>query len=393
MKMSLNETFRKTRQSNAQLADFIEEFRRDIHSNPELSNQEFETTKKIRKVLEEKSIKILDLPLKTGLVAEIGEEGESPLAILRSDIDALPISEETGALFASKNRGVMHACGHDFHMSAVLAATLLLKKNEARLKGRVRVLFQPAEETGLGALSIIDTGVLNEAKVIFGIHNDPTMPIGVLGSKDGALTAGVDRFEIKISAKGAHAAKPHEGNDPIVILGQIISALQTIVSRNISSSGGAVVSLTQVHGGNTWNVIPDFVYIEGTVRTFDQQIRELVEQRFRQIVQGIADAFSANIELIWHALTPSVVNTSQWVDFAFDVAKKEGFEAKRIEPTSIGEDFSFYLQKIEGAFIMVGSGSPYALHHPKFNIDERILFPTAHYLYRLVLESLERLNP
>ncbi|WP_038909247.1 M20 peptidase aminoacylase family protein [Dickeya oryzae] len=382
----------KEHAQHAPLAQFIQAFRHELHQHPELSNQEFETTKKIRAVLEKEGIRILELPLKTGLVAEVGGLQEGPLVVVRSDIDALPIEEESGVEFSSKNAGVMHACGHDFHSSAALGAAVLLKRIEPQLKGTVRILFQAAEETGLGAPEVIAVGALDGASAIFGIHNDPTLPVGVIGGKDGALTAGVDRFEIKIAAKGCHAAKPHEGNDPIIILGQLISAVQTIISRTVPSDNNAVVSITQVHSGSTWNVIPDTAYVEGTVRTFSQAARDLIEQRFRQIVAGIASTFGAEIEFIWHAGPPSVVNTPHWVDFALQVADAEGFEARRVDASPIGEDFAFYQQKLPGTFMMVGSGGPYALHHPKFRVDDRALFPTAHYLYQLAKQSLEQLS-
>ncbi|RRO09264.1 MULTISPECIES: M20 peptidase aminoacylase family protein [Pectobacterium] len=382
----------RTASQHEPLAQFIQAFRHDLHRHPELSNQEFETTKKIRAVLEKEGIRILDLPLKTGLVAEVGGLQDGPLVVVRSDIDALPIEEESGVEFTSLNKGVMHACGHDFHSSAALGAAILLKKIEPELKGTVRILFQAAEETGLGAPEVIAVGALDNAVAIFGIHNDPTLPVGVIGGKDGALTAGVDRFEIKIAAKGCHAAKPHEGNDPIIILGQLISAVQTIISRTVSSDNNAVVSITQVHSGSTWNVIPDTAYVEGTVRTFNQAARDLIEQRFRQIVAGIASTFGAEIEFLWHAGPPSVINTPEWVEFALNVASDEGFEARRVEASPIGEDFAFYQQKLPGTFMMVGSGGPYALHHPKFRVDDRALFPTAHYLYQVAKQSLEQLS-
>lgn len=184
-------------------------------------------------------------------MAEIGGINPGELVVLRSDIDALPIEENSGVDYASQNPGVMHACGHDFHASAALGAAILLKAQEALLSGTVRILFQAAEETGHGAPALIDTGALDNAAVIFGIHNDPSLPVGVIGSKDGALTAGVDRFAIAISGTGSHAARPHEGNDPIIIAGQVISALQTLIARNVPSADNAVVSITQIHSGST----------------------------------------------------------------------------------------------------------------------------------------------
>jgi amidohydrolase len=382
-----------TGQEHQALAKFIEDFRHNMHRHPELSNQEFETTARIKAVLESHQIRVLNLPLKTGLVAEIGGQKAGKRVVLRSDIDALPIEEKSGVEYTSENPGVMHACGHDFHTSAALGAAILLKEREETLAGTVRILFQAAEETGHGAPALIETGALDDAAVIFGIHNDPTLPVGIIGSKDGALTAGVDRFAITISGTGSHAARPHEGNDPIIIAGQIIGALQTLIARNVPSDHNAVVSVTQVHSGSTWNVIPDSAWLEGTVRSFNQDTRELIERRLRQVLKGIAGAFDTQIELDWQPGPPSVVNTAEWVDFALAQAAGSGFEARRVEASPIGEDFAFYQQKLPGAFLMIGSGGPFALHHPEFRVDDRALFPTAHYLAQLAVNALEHLSP
>jgi len=371
-----------------ELIALITDLRHDLHRHPELSNQEHNTTKKIRAILEHHSIRLLDLPLKTGLVAEIGSNNPGPLIVLRTDIDALPINEESGVEFCSQHSGVMHACGHDFHASAIMGATLLLKQHEGQLPGRVRILFQAAEETGMGAVDVIESGALDGASSIFGMHNDPMLPIGVLGCKEGALTAGVDRFEFKIQGKGCHAAKPHEGNDPIIILGQLITTLQSIVSRNLPSEQNAVVSITQVTSGTTWNVIPDSAYVTGTVRTFDAATRARIEQRFREISAGLASTFGAEIELLWHVGPPSVMNDGFWADVALEVAAAEGYEARRVEASPIGEDFGFYQQHLPGAFVMVGSGGGFALHHPKFHIDDKALFPAAHYFFVLAQRAL-----
>ncbi|RLM14712.1 hydrolase [Gibbsiella quercinecans] len=374
------------------LATFLQDFRHHLHRHPELSNQEFQTTADIKAALEKQQIRILDLPLKTGLVAEIGGHQPGAMVVLRADIDALPIEEKSGVDYTSQTPGVMHACGHDFHTSAALGAAMLLKTQEETLAGTVRILFQTAEETGHGAPALIATGALDDAAVIFGIHNDPSLPVGTLGSKDGALTAGVDRFAITLSGTGSHAARPHEGNDPIIIAGQVISALQTLIARNVPSDHNAVVSITQVHSGSTWNVIPDSAWLEGTVRTFNQATRELIERRFRQVLRGIAEAFDAQIDLDWQPGPPSVVNTARWVDFALAQGTASGFEARRVEASPIGEDFAFYQQKLPGAFIMIGSGGPFALHHPEFRVDDRALFPTANYLAQLGAQALETLR-
>ncbi|PEI05513.1 hydrolase [Pantoea agglomerans] len=362
-------------------------FRHELHQFPELSNQEFETTRRLREQLEHHQIRILDLPLKTGLVAETGASA-GPLIVLRADIDALPIEEQSGVSYRSQRPGVMHACGHDFHSAAALGAAILLKQQEASLPGRVRILFQAAEETGQGAPEVIASGALTDALAIFGIHNDPSLPAGVIGSKAGPLTAAVDRFNIAITGIGSHAAKPDQGNDPIVIAAQIVSAAQTLISRNAPSADNAVVSITQIHSGSTWNVIPDSAWLEGTVRSFSSSTRQRLEQRFRAIVAGIAAAFDAQVSFTWHAGPPSVVNDAHWADFALQQAESSGFEARVVEASPIGEDFSFYQQQLAGAFMMVGTGEPYALHHPAFRINDEVLLPTARYLADLAQAAL-----
>lgn len=378
-------------QSLDTLGEQLIAFRHELHRFPELSNQEFETTARIRQQLEQHQIRVLDLPLKTGLVAEIGAE-KGPLMVLRSDIDALPIEEQSDVSFRSERPGVMHACGHDFHSSAALGAAILLKQQEDTLPGRVRILFQAAEETGQGAPDVIATGALDDAVAIFGIHNDPSLPPGVIGSKAGPLTAAVDRFDISITGMGSHAAKPHQGNDPIVIAAQIVSAAQTLISRNAPSGDNAVVSITQIHSGSTWNVIPDSAWLEGTVRSFSQETRERLEQRFREIVQGIGAAFAAEVKFNWHAGPPSVVNDAHWADFALQQASASGFEARVVEASPIGEDFAFYQQQLPGAFMMIGTGEPYALHHPAFRTNDDVLLPTSRYLANLAVAALKSVS-
>jgi len=370
---------------------WLRAFRHELHRFPELSHQEFETTARIRQQLVRHGVRVLDLPLETGVVAEIGSPG-APLVVLRADIDALPIEEQADIAFRSARPGVMHACGHDFHSAAALGAAVLLKQQEASLPGRVRILFQPAEETAKGALAILASGAVEHARAIFGLHNDPTLPPGVVGSKAGALTAAVDCFDITITGTGSHAAKPHCGNDPIVIAAQIISAAQTLISRNTPSNENAVVSITQVHSGSTWNVIPDSAWIEGTVRTFSSEMRERLAQRLREIALGIGAAFDANVTFNWHAGPPSVVNDPELTTLALQQAAASGFEARVVEPSPIGEDFAFYQQQIPGAFVMVGTGEPFALHHPAFRINDDVLLPTARYLADLAVTALTHLG-
>ncbi|WP_026573656.1 amidohydrolase [Bacillus sp. UNC438CL73TsuS30] len=375
-----------------ELGDYLVNFRRNLHLEPELSNEEFETTRKIKEALLSQNISILNLPLKTGVVAEIKGSKPGPTIALRCDIDALPILEQSEVSFTSKRQGVMHACGHDFHTSVILGTAFLLKKEADDLAGTIRLIFQPAEETGHGARAILDTHVLDDVDVIFGLHNDPTLQVGELGTKHGALTAGVDRFEIQVTATGAHAAKPEEGNDPIIITGHIISALQTIISRNVPPKETAVVSITQIHSGSTWNVIPDTAYLEGTVRTFSKTQRAFIQKRMEQILHGIGVTFNAKVKLGWHPGPPSVDNTPEWADFAIEVGAKAGYKTKVVEASSIGEDFAFYQGKLPGAFVMIGSGGPFDLHHPKFVVDEAALLPASEYFQLLAIEALGKLK-
>ena len=214
----------------SQLAEKIIAYRRELHQNPELSNHEFATTARLTRWLEEAGIRILPLGLKTGVVAEIGS-GKGPIIALRGDIDALPIEEISGVPFSSQNSGVMHACGHDFHTSVMLGAAHLLKAREATLPGTVRIFFQPAEETFNGAQHLIDAGALDNVAAVFGLHNAPELPTGTFATRAGPFYANVDRFQILITGKGAHAAKPEQGVDTIVTASQIVTALQTLAGR------------------------------------------------------------------------------------------------------------------------------------------------------------------
>lgn len=379
--------------TNEEIERRLIDFRHDLHRNPELSGHEFRTTERIKNVLKKQEIRILDLPLKTGVVAEIGNgrSGADKIA-LRSDIDALPIREQSDVTFSSQNDGAMHACGHDTHTAIMLGAAWLLKQHEKELNGTVRMLFQPAEETGHGALSIINTGILDDVSLIFGLHNDPTLKVGEMGSRAHALTAAVDSFDIFIRANGSHAARPQEGTDPIMIAGQLIGAVQSIVSRNIASSDNAVISMTQIHGGNNWNVIPSEVVIGGTVRTFSEKVRAFIPKRLRQLFKGIGAAYGAEIELKWMPGPPSVVNDPEWTDFALRVAADSGYRTCIAAPTSIGEDFAFYQERVKGCFVVIGSGGPYPLHHPKFRADDRYLFPASRYFYSLAVSALRKLD-
>lgn len=373
------------------LASQLIEVRRNLHREPELAYEEFKTTEKLREWLTLANIHILDLPLATGLIAEIGQ-GNGPIVAIRCDIDALPIEEQTELPFASEVPGKMHACGHDFHTAVILGAALLLKEHESDLPGKVRVLFQPAEETGHGAESVLASGGLKDVAAIFGLHNSPDLPTGAFGTRTGALTAGVDRFEITVKGVGAHAAYPEKGVDAIVTAAQIINMLQTIVSRQNNAFEPVVLSVTRINGGFTWNVLPEKVELEGTVRTHNEEARRLIPVQMKQIIEGVAAGTGAEAQLHWYPGPPATINHGEWAEFAKEVARNAGYDVHDIPPQMGGEDFSFYLQQIPGAFVNIGTGPAYALHHPRFDVDEAALLPAAKYFASLAKQALMKLQ-
>ncbi|MNC17944.1 putative hydrolase YxeP [compost metagenome] len=373
------------------LASQLIEVRRNLHREPELAYEEFKTTEKLREWLTNANIHILDLPLETGLIAEIGQ-GPGPIVAIRCDIDALPIAEQTELPFASEIPGKMHACGHDFHTSVILGAALLLKNRESELPGKVRVLFQPAEETGHGAESVLASGGLKDVAAIFGLHNSPDLPTGAFGTRTGALTAGVDRFEITVKGIGAHAATPEKGVDTIMTAAQMITMLQTIVSRQTSAIEPVVLSVTRINGGFTWNVLPELVELEGTVRTYNEEIRRHIPVQMTRIIEGIAAGAGAEAQLHYFPGPPATINHGEWADFTKEVALEAGYDVHDIPPQMGGEDFSYYLQQIPGAFVNIGTGPAYALHHPRFDVDEAAILPAAKYFASLAEEALAKLQ-
>ncbi|MDO5516624.1 MAG: amidohydrolase [Clostridium sp.] len=373
------------------LEDELIKVYRKLHEYPELSNEEFKTTDMIKKLLTEVDINVIDLNIKTGLVAEIKGNPKGPVIAMRCDIDALPINEETELEYKSRINGKMHACGHDFHTAVMLGAAYLIKRYQKALIGTVKLIFQAGEESADGAKNILSTGVLDDVDVIFGIHSIPDADVGVLGIKERAVTAAVDRFEINIQGVGSHAARPEKSVDPIVIATNVIVALQTIVSRNINPRDKALLSVTHIESGNTWNVIPESAYIEGTVRTLDEKVRVLIPRRINEIVKGIAEAFDGKAELLWHSGSPATNNDEEWSAFCADLGKRMGYKIKRTSMGLEGEDFAYYQKKIKGVFITVGTGLSHAHHHPEFMIDERALLPCARYLSRLAESALKHI--
>lgn len=368
--------------------------RRHIHQNPELSNEEFETTAYIKEWLEAEGITVLDYGLKTGVIAEIGKssnEENAPRIALRADIDALPIEEDTGLSFTSKIVGKMHACGHDFHTAALLGAASILKQQEDQLPGRVRFIFQPAEEKALGAKQLIKQGVLDDVEYIFGLHNKPDLPAHTIGINEGEMMAAADGFYIEVTGKGAHAATPELGIDPLVVSAHIITAVQTIVSRSISAKEAAVISITRLNAGHAWNVIAEKAVFDGTIRTYHEATRVKVKQQFETIVTQVAAAFGASATLKWLDGPPAVINEAKAVNLLKRAGLKLNLDVVACEPSLAGEDFAHYLTKVKGAFLFLGTNQPYAWHHPKFDVDESTLLTAAKLLSEVSITTLQEL--
>jgi len=368
------------------LTGFFEE----LHMHPELSYEEYETTERIKRELAAAGIEILQIPLKTGVTAIVRGAKPGKTYGLRCDIDALPIAEETDLTYKSKTPGKMHACGHDFHAAAVFGAALLLQERKEELQGNVKILFQPAEESSHGAETVLETGVFSDVTAIFGLHTAAYLPVGTLGIRAGSVMAAVDRFELNITGTGCHGGHPDEGVDTILVAASVIQAFQSIVGRNLNPFHTGVVSVTRINGGNTWNVIPDRVELEGTVRSMEKDDRIFIEKRMREIAEHTAAAYGANAELLWYPGPPATVNEKAWSAFAQKVAEESGFEVVPQRNSTGGEDFAFYLEKIPGCFINVGTGVGYPNHHPKFYADEAALTPAAEYLEKLLVEALRQ---
>lgn len=356
-----------------------------FHRNPELSYKEYETTAKIREILTEAGIEILPYKLETGLVAVIRGEKQGPVQALRCDIDALPVQEETGLSYASEKPGQMHACGHDFHVTVGIGCALLLNQRKSDLSGTVKIIFQPAEESALGALKILETDAMKDVERIWGLHADPTNETGVLGIREGYVAASVDKFVIEIKGVGCHGAHPDDGVDPVPAAAAIVQALQTIVSRNSNAFHPTLVSVTRFQAGNTWNVIPERAELEGTVRTMDRQDRVLFEKRMKEIAEYTAKAYGAEAKVDWVPGSPAVCNDGRLAELCTELAQRMGFKVVPEESSMGGDDFSFYEENIPGCYIKIGTGRGQQIHQPGFCVDTSAILPTAEYFAELLL--------
>lgn len=348
-----------------------------LHRHPELALQEIETTDHIKKFLQNHGIELLELPIETGVLAVIRGKSSYPVVVLRADIDALPLQEETELPYESKYPGRMHACGHDFHTTSLLGAALLLQAHKDELEGTVKLLFQPAEETASGAEKVLATGVLHDAAAIFGLHVRADAVPGTIYVKPGADHAAVDRFQIDIQGIGAHAAHPHLGTDTIVAAAALIQGFQTVVSRNVDPVNEAVVSVTRIESGTTWNILPGEAQLEGTVRTFDEDTRKLIKNRLETITAGIGISYDVKTLFNWLSGTPATNNDAALVEFIRRTADSLGYQVETAVASMGGEDFAVFQQKIPGVIWQIGVGSKGFLHHPKFSADKSALTKAA----------------
>ena len=370
----------------------LEERFKWFHSHPELSFEEYDTTKRIKELLVDIGIEVLNLPLKTGLVAIIRGEKSGPTIALRTDIDALPITEKTSLEYKSLHSNVMHACGHDFHLTSVYGAAIQLYENREELRGNVKIIFQPAEEIFSGAVHVMETGILDDVDAIFGLHANPSLPVGTVAIKEGNVTAAVDRFQIILRGKGTHAAHPDQGIDPIIGTTQLVTALQSVISRNVNPFSTNLISVTHIKAGTTWNVIPEDAFVEGTVRTLDVADRQFIKNRIYELTENISQAFNLKSEINWIAGPPATKNDGALAEFATEIAQKSGLEVVKPADSLGGEDFAFYQEKIKGMFILVGTGESYPLHHPEFQVNPAALLTTSNLLARIGKEYLEKLT-
>lgn len=362
--------------------------RQQIHQHPEVSEDEHETTIFLKGYLRKLGIEPLNYPLKTGLIVEIGSG--HPIIALRADIDALPIQENTGLSYASEN-GAMHACGHDFHQTSLLGAAQILKEREAELKGTVRLIFQPAEENFQGAYQIIEAGGIDGVSAIIGYHNNPHLKPGQIGLRSGAIMAGVEQFRVDVKGVSSHAARPDLGVDTVLVTTTIINNLQQIVARTISPFDSAVLSVTHIEVGNTWNVLPASGFFEGTIRTFDPKIREDVIARFEKVVQATADQFGAQAEIVWGNSPFVTYNDLTLTPLIFENSKAFA-EVIETFPSTGGEDFATYQKAIPGVFAFIGSnGDDDAAdwHHDDFLVKDEALPAAVNYYVENALFLLD----
>ncbi len=357
--------------------------RRDFHAHPETGFQEFRTSKIIKEELLKFGYSVIDEVGVTGLVGTLVGNKEGKTVLLRADIDALNMKEETDAPYKSQNIGVMHSCGHDTHTAMLLGAAKYFSEHRNLLNGTLKVVFQSAEEGPMpgGGIYVVEGGHLDDCDAVFGLHITSRDIKGSIQIKKGPAMAAPDEFKIEVTGTGTHAAAPHTGNDPVITASQIVLGLQNIISRNLNPVKSAVISVCTINGGSAFNIIPDKVFMSGTIRTLDEEVRAHVFKRMEETVKHISALNNCVSKLEIIKAYPPLINDDKMSDLVIDVAKNLIGEENVVlldDPSMGGEDFSYYLQKKPGSYFWLGGRNPqqetiYYNHNPKFDIDESSL--------------------
>lgn len=368
-----------TRKLSLELKDYIIDLRRNIHKNPELGLNEFKTKELIISELEKENIKY-ELTCETGVIAYIDGKNSGNTVVLRADMDALPVEEETEVDYKSQVPGIMHACGHDAHTAMLLGAARILNNMRDEINGRVKLAFQPAEEIGGASYRMLKEGLLDDVNTAFAIHVLPDIPAGKASVQEGQRMAGADGFRIKIKGKSGHGSMPHQGIDALFIASSLVVNLQALVSREINPLDSVVVSIGTFHSGKKANILADEAELQGSIRYFNKDLKSVLPEAFKRIVTKTAEMYRADVQLDYRVGINPTVNDKECSRIA-EVAlnKIAGEEAVYIqEKIPTGEDFSLYLERVPGVLAFLGVGNKekdtcYPLHHQKFNIDEETL--------------------
>lgn len=384
------------------LFEYTQALRRDFHRHPEMGFQEVRTSGIVARELEQIGLEVHTGIAKTGVIANLTGKDGKPVVLVRFDMDALPIQEENDVEYASQNPGIMHACGHDGHTAIGLSVARLLHAHREELNGTVKFVFQPAEEGLGGAEEMVKDGVLENPKpdVVLALHLWNEQPIGWLGITHGAVMAASDRFQLRIVGQGGHGAAPHLVVDPILASCQIVNSLQSIVSRNVPPLQSAVVTVTSIHGGEAFNVIPQEVILKGTIRSYEKETRELIHKRFDQIVKGVAHAFGCHAEVETWIVTPAVINDSIISRRVQEIATRwlPNCTIDTNSRTMGSEDMAYFMQDIPGCYFFIGSsnekkGLTAAHHHPCFDFDEEALPLATGLMATVVTEIMQASSP
>ena len=367
----------------------IAEWRRDIHQNPELLYDVQRTAGRVEELLKSFGVDEVVTGIgRTGVVGVIKGRGPGKTIGLRADMDALPIVENTGKAYTSKVPGKMHACGHDGHTAMLLGAAKHLAETRS-FDGTAVVIFQPAEEGGAGGLAMVEDGLMDRFGIdeVYGMHNWPGVEAGSFRIREGGIMAASDKFTIEIEGSGGHAAMPHNAVDPVVVAGHLITALQTIVSREVDPTRSAVITVTMVRAGEAFNIIPRNVTLTGTARSLDEDVRNLIEARLHSLSTKLCESFGATAKVRYDRGYPVTVNSSRETAIAADVAREISGDDRvddKAPPSLGGEDFSFMLQARPGAFIFLGNGDSSELHSDDYDFNDDIIPVGVSYWVRLV---------